>query len=377
MSDHSETMQPAQSLQATALQALKCSRYRFFDKGTVPRTTSYPPTWSPQTCQPVQRFDGIQNSISIHSFPDGIPTHLVQTHGRLHDFDYRRKDGLLCYAATDGKANYPQNRVSVHGVQILDSGCTGRVFEMNQLRDTGSVTLSDEDRFVVGHHGCTEVFRMGHSSKEIRLGYTSWEEGQYAWFMTEDLLVVSTCAGLVYKWDLRAPQRPVWCVRPSKNSSLISHVQTAGDGVMLYVSCVTDGMDGLAAWDMRMGDFPRSLDLKPVLTFNGHITYRTEVYEFGRERLRFDIEETETGGLLVAGGFDRIVRVWDSKKGGRPIERVSMDRYGDFDVEEGLQGTEFVGWGGTSSRRNRGLWIMGELGFLSCEIVSREGPYVE
>lgn len=376
MPDHSETTESAQARQAATLQALKCSTYRFFKKGTVPQTTSYSPVWSPHTCQPVERFDGSQNSISIHSFPDGIATHHVRTHGRLHDFAYRRRDGLLCYAVTES-ANNPEDDISVYGVQILDAGGTSRVFELKGLPNAGSVTLSDRDRFVVGHHGCAEVFRMGYTAREIRLGYARWEEGLYSWFMTEDLLLMSTCAGLVYKWDLRAPQRPVWCVRPSRRSPLISHVQAGGDGVMLYTSWVTHEPDGLAAWDMRMGDFPRSLDLKPVLTFNGHTTYRMDVYQFGRERLKFDVEETETGGVLVAGGFDRVVRVWDCKKGGKPLGTVSVDEYGNFDTDEGLQGTEFVGWGERADGRDCGLWIMGELGFLSCSIVAQENPSVQ
>lgn len=138
------------------------------------------------------------------------------------------------------------------------------------------------------------------------------------------LLMAGLRSGNILVWDRRAAARPVYGLNDDAfgRGGMVSDIRS--DGNMVYVSrCSTRGSRStplLGAWDFRM---PR----EHLLTFGGHVNeYRA--YEF-------DV----WNGVLVSGGDDKAVRLWDAKQGGRALAELPMSepmhrcKLGDVDCK--------------------------------------------
>lgn len=120
-----------------------------------------------------------------------------------------------------------------------------------------------------------------------------------------------TRAGHVHMWDLRRrPHRPMHSFRPSKKHSAVTDMKIGADGISLYVSCMRNKINNLAKWDLRM---PSS---EPAVVFRGHRN--------SHKKLKFDIVETNSGGILLAGGDDSVIRVWNTSVGGTGVECANI-----------------------------------------------------
>lgn len=148
------------------------------------------------------------------------------------------------------------------------------------------------------------------------------------------LLAVGNRIGSVRIWEVGASPT---CVLSIEADSWMapSVVDIHGEGNVVYVSRMGDIEDNLAMWDLRMAGNG------PFVTYKGHVNcFKT---------LRFDVHD----GLLVAGGDDHVVRVWDAGLGGLPV--ASLD-FSD-DVEDVCIGglDEEGGWvGGLCAKTVRG-----------------------
>lgn len=118
-------------------------------------------------------------------------------------------------------------------------------------------------------------------------------------------VLTGTRAGNVFKWDVRmSPGHPVCSFRPSANYCAVTDMKHGADEQTLYISCMRNKRSNLAKWDMRKCDGKPD----PVIVFRGHSN--------SHKKLKFDVDETASGGLLLAGGDDSVVRVWSTQTGG-------------------------------------------------------------
>lgn len=158
---------------------------------------------------------------------------------------------------------------------------------------------------------------------------------------TLNQVLTGTRTGNIYIWDVRArPHRPACSFRPSKKHSAVTDLKPSTDGNYLYVSCMRNKSNNLAKWDLR------KYSSEPAVVFSGHRN--------SHKSLKFDIEETTSGGILLAGGDDSVVRAWNTHTGGAGVECARLPG-------EIPKLVKFAGWG-RESRAAPGAWIVSNVG---------------
>lgn len=170
-----------------------------------------------------------------------------------------------------------------------------------------------------------------------RLADPDRAQGAVARYVDENVLVSGTSSGQVRCWDLRAGDAPVWSFDPSGSRLYIRDIRGGDVSGDLYVNCELASSNALAAWDVRTGGRQGP---KQVFERQG----------WG-ESLVFDV--VEQGGLVVGGGSDRTVAMWDCWKGGQALRRVGLD--------EEIKLVRLMGLSGKGSgSEGFGMFVVGE-----------------
>lgn len=160
--------------------------------------------------------------------------------------------------------------------------------------------------------------RSKHGSTPLQATAMHWHCGNAC--NGNCLLTAGNRAGHFVMWDPRTSTRLVKmiAVRGGVISPSICHIQCDGEhGV--YISSMGNGPENLAMWDLRYAG------RDPCVTFHGHVN--------NHKVLSFDVH----AGVLVSGGSDAAVRIWDCASGGTPVatldggDIVNEVRIGGFD----------------------------------------------
>lgn len=123
--------------------------------------------------------------------------------------------------------------------------------------------------------------------------------------------VVGTRAGAVYRYDLRGrTHTPCGALAARAKDAAVACMKPSRDPTRIYVSTMRNAPGNLCAWDWRMARDG------PLLCFGAHVNEC--------KPCKFDVDETGSGGLLMAGGDDGMVRMWDCNNGGQPIADMSF-----------------------------------------------------
>lgn len=142
-----------------------------------------------------------------------------------------------------------------------------------------------------------------------------------------------TRSGSVYKWDTRQARRAACTFVPSGRQKSVVDMKMGRGGI--FVSCLRDGERNMAMWDYRM----IGGRTEPVLVFEGHVN--------SHKKLHFDVNEE--AGLLMAGGDDGRVRIWNARAGGGSTEVVGFKG-------ELMERVKMVGWGSGRDCGGPGAW---------------------
>lgn len=208
---------------------------------------------------------------------------------------------------------------------------------------------SNSDACAASGDGVTEVFVLSDGGFGGRprylLKHRDGSSGMVVAFPKEREVWTGTRGGSLYRWDLRAPRRAVCSFMPCRRQNSVVDLKLRGREV--YVSCMRNGVKNLGMWDDRMVGGR----MEAVLVYKGHVN--------SHKRLRFDVDE-ETG-LLVAGGDDGVVRIWNAGTGG---ECIGVNRSFGRQVVENVK---LAGWRANGSARP-GAWVVTNNGIYCMQI---------
>lgn len=196
--------------------------------------------------------------------------------------------------------------------------------------------------------GVTEVFLLGDGDfggrRRYVLKHRDGSSGMVTAFPKTREVWVGTRAGSLYRWDLRAPRRAVCSFMPCRRQNSVVDVKVREREV--FVSCLRNGEKNLGMWDDRMVGGR----MEAVLVYRGHVN--------SHKRLRFDVEDG--AGLLMAGGDDGFVRIWNARTGGESIGAKSFGR-------ELVENVKLAGWGVNGSVRP-GAWVVTNNGIYCMQL---------
>lgn len=210
-----------------------------------------------------------------------------------------------------------------------------------------AIAIGEQNGFVVTGEASTYILpSLGFQGRPntARFPHPDQSPGLSTIFTTRDDLFTGTRAGHVYRWDVRARRsRPICTLRPSGALCSVTDLKLGSDNITLYTSCMRNEQNNLAGWDLRMCDIRPD----PVVVFAGHAN--------SHKRMRFDLDETGSGGLLLAGGDDSHVRMWNSRSGG------SATGWRKFSDELPMR-VKLSGWGTDHADVPPGAWIITDKG---------------
>lgn len=131
----------------------------------------------------------------------------------------------------------------------------------------------------------------------------------------------------------------MWQVNVGNNNGKVHDMRVSRMMDEVSVSVAGDRTSDLAVWDMRM---------------EGEACRRFETAGRWRDAVAFDVDENASGGVVVAGGSDCRVGVYECRRGGKPVEVISFGT-------ERPQRVKLQGWDGKGLSERPGLIVETEI----------------
>lgn len=266
----------------------------------------------------------------------------------LLGMDWKWPQGVLAVTTSAVGGNTSEYRLLFCALGQSQSTNGGSLIILVDLLEyPHAIAIGEQNGFVVTGKASTYVLPSRGSqlrANNAKFLHPDKSPGLSTIFTTRDDLFTGTRAGHVYRWDVRARRsRPICTILPSGAQCSVTDLKLGSDNHTLYASCMRDEENNLAGWDLRMCDIKPD----PVVMFTGHSN--------SHKRMRFDLDETGSGGLLLAGGDDSHVRMWNSRTGG------SATGWRTFSDELPMR-VKLSGWGTDHADVPPGAWIITDKG---------------
>lgn len=312
--------------------------------------------------EPLSRYVALEasNIITLTGFPDGRCRDILDLSARpvVTGLDWNESAKVLVGVAPDGAGSTYRDILFYCIFGNRDEGEIQNVISVLDTEDEISHDISINPSGTEIATTCaisTSVRTISPNYSTVLLPHPDRSAGLVVKQVSERETVIGTRCGNVYKFDLQVSQtRPVWTGSPSQRHSSVSDFRLGADGHTMFISRMRNKKQNLAAWDMRMsgeGD-------KPMFYFQDHTN--------SHKRLRMDLDEGWTSGMLLSGGDDFCVRAWDSKGGGNPLW---VRRF----PGELANSVRIVPWGSDQSKYRPGAWIFSSNSIYTMELGANFG----
>lgn len=196
--------------------------------------------------------------------------------------------------------------------------------------------LAGSDAFTCTGEGHTWVYKLntfGGALHRYSHGYEG--TGMVVKYPKENMIWTGTRRGSVLAWDDRSHVRGQSPVKFRPSGERNSVVDIEFDGNCVYTSCLGNAKNNLSMWDLR------KLTNGPVLTYLGH----KNAYK------KYALSMNLNAGLLVSGGDNGYMRIWNVRTGGECIAERK------FSSNEMVSKVQLAGW--DSGEGIPGAWVSG------------------
>lgn len=319
----------ASPLSALSARALAAGPLRSF-AARVPASDELhvPSDFHPAALLPVHHPDE-QPCISFHHFPHGQPVYCLHRAPFPQDcMAYRPADGLLVLCSHRPQDPSP-TPAFLSVLQMCQDATVAFVANLSALPRVHYVDVAEDNFFLLVHQHQVVVYRLRDMCRHTAFGVPKRETVTMAKFVKDNHVVVATNRGVVYLFDLRDTTHScVWTVTPNQFTNHVADVQVSNCANHLFVASVLQNSSQhspITAWDFRASSPSRSTLLEPVLSFSKHVSCSPQEFmQTGCKPLPFALEQ-RNGGLLLAAGRDAYLRIWDTKRGGHPLDQISLN----------------------------------------------------
>lgn len=302
------------------------------------------PRVSPHDCVLVKEYE----TLGLYHFPSGRKVGRIELEqGTLDRFTYEPSSSLAVYTpAFDARFI---NTVLIE--RCLQEGNGNRQINVLEVQNrVSNVALSAHHRsLTVGFQSNTHVYYAtdGGYSQTLKMSFPHRDtRSGSSKFWSVNGLVRANHSGGLFNWDMRQPPaHPASFFCFSRTPALVHDIHPAENGHEFYISY--GALSNVYRWkkkDSRLVVFDARLN-GPVREFHWCPSPNPKRDMFSD----FDVEESGTGGLVVARG-NGVLGVWDARFGGRPVSLLkSPVNYGTPSA------LKFIGWNGKGESTDPGI----------------------
>eukprot|EP00177_Eucheuma_denticulatum_P002784 GFKZ01005005.1.p1 GENE.GFKZ01005005.1~~GFKZ01005005.1.p1 ORF type:complete len:404 (-),score=25.82 GFKZ01005005.1:527-1738(-) len=280
-----------------------------------------------------------KNHFALFSYPSGTLTDSVTmaVGGHISAFDWSAEKSCLALALGGGNLLSWQLMTCSFGRGIEEGQPAVRAIAATVVAGwpPKCLAMAAGGTFAVTGEKGTEILTWAGSRPrgQSMLRHRDGSCGLVTVFPHAHEVWSGTRGGSVYKWDTRQARGAACTFVPSGRQKSVVDMKMGRGGI--FVSCLRNGERNMAMWDYRM----IGGRTEPVLVFKGHVNSHKKVH--------FDVNEEV--GLLMSGGDDGRVRVWNARAGGGSAEVGALQG-------ELMESVKMAGWGSGQGCGGPGAW---------------------